>query len=210
MGWFAILITALLVLVGLWHFARLDKGPLQFVLAALLFALAGYAWQGRPNLDGARAEAAAGKAQPESAFMAMRRDVFGQFDSADRWLIMSDNYRRSGETRDSAALIRSGLRGAPANATLWTGYADALVAHGGGALSPAADLAFRRAMALAPGHPGPPLFYGIALAQSGRFPEAEQKWRQAQSLAPSGAAWRGEIDRQLALIDAARKAGRIR
>ena len=210
MGWFAILITALLVLVGLWHFARLDKGPLQFVLAALLFALAGYAWQGRPNQPGARAEPASARPQPESAFMAMRRDIFGQFDSADRWLIMSDNYRRSGETRDGAALIRSGLRASPGNATLWTGYADALVAHSGGALSPAADFAFRRAIALAPKHPGPPLFYGIALAQSGRFPEAEQNWRRARALAPAGAAWTSDIDRQLALIDAARKAGRIR
>jgi cytochrome c-type biogenesis protein CcmH len=210
MGWFIVLITALLVFAALWHFARLEKGPLQFLLAALLVALAGYAWQGRPDLAGAPRKAVREEAAPESAFMALRRDMFGQFDAADRWLIMADTYRRGGNSRDAAGIIRSGLRSNPRNATLWTGYGDALVAHADGLLTPAADLAFRRAAALAPKHPGPRLFRGIALAQNRRFPEAEQEWRRALALAPANASWRPELARQLALVDAARKAGTIR
>ena len=210
MGWLVLLIMALLLFAGLWHFAKLERGPLQFLLAALLFASAGYTWQGRPDLAGAPRAEAAQPAQPDSLFMTLRRDLFGQFDAADRWLIMSDNYRRSGGTRDAAGLIRSALRAHPTNATLWTGYGDALVAHAGGRLTPAADLAFRRAAALAPEHPGPPLIRGVAFAQSERFAEAEQAWRKALALAPPSASWRAELERQLALVDEARQAGRIR
>ncbi|TFI58166.1 cytochrome C biogenesis protein [Sphingomonas parva] len=210
MGWFIILIMALIVFTALWHFARLEKGPLQFVVAALLLALAGYAWQGRPDLAGSPRSAAEQAPPPDSPFMTLRREMFGQFDSADRWLIMADNFRRSGNTRDAAGLIRAGLRGSPRNATLWTGYGDVLVAHAGGLLTPAADLAFRRAIVLAPKHPGPHLFRGIALAQNQRFAEAEQEWRKALALAPPTASWRAELERQLALVDQARKAGAIR
>jgi cytochrome c-type biogenesis protein CcmH/NrfG len=210
MGWFLILILALLVFTALWHFGRLERGPMQFVAAALLLALAGYAWQGRPGLAGAPREAAAKAEAPESVFTSLRRETFGQFDAADRWLIISDNYRRRGETRDAAMLIRSGLRGQPRNATLWTGYGDALVTHAGGMMTPAADLAFRRAEALAPRHPGPPLFRGVALAQSGRYAEAEREWRKALTLAPADASWRPEVERQLAIFDQARKDGRLR
>ena len=208
MGWFAALIMALLLFAGLWHFARLDRGMLQFLLAAILFALAGYAWQGRPELPGAPHQAADGAAPPDTAFMALRREVFGQFDQADRWLILSENFRRSGQSRDAAGLIRSGLRATPRNATLWTGYGDALVAHAGGVLTPAADLAFRRAVALAPRHPGPLLFRGIALAQSQRIEEAEASLRQALALAPADASWRPELERQLALFDRTRAEAR--
>ena len=210
MGWFIILILALLSFTALWHFGRLERGPLQFVLAALLLALAGYAWQGRPGLAGTPRETAAQTVQPDSVFATLRRDLFGQFDAADRWLIIADNYRRRGETRDAAMLIRSGLRGQPRNATLWTGYGDALVTHAGGMMTPAADLAFRRAEALAPRHPGPPLVRGVALAQSGRYDEAEREWRKALTLAPANASWRPEVERQLAIFDQARAQGRMR
>ena len=210
MGWFIILIMALSLFAGLWHFARLEKGPLQFLLAALLLALAGYAWQGQPSLDGAPRKVEVAEKQPDTPFMSLRREMFGQFDTADRWLIMSENYRHSGKTADAAAMIRSGLRANPRNATLWIGYGDALVAHGGNVLTPAAEFAFRRAGAIAPKHPGPPLFYGIALAQSGNFPGAEQQWRRALALAPADASWRAELQRQLAALDKARADGQLR
>jgi len=210
MGWLLVLAFAAAVLFALWRCARFDGAALQLLAAALLLALAGYAWQGHPDFGAAPREAAAHAAAPDSPFMELRREMFGQFDAADRWLILSENYRRQGRTRDAAGAIRAGLRAHPRNATLWTGYGDALVAHAGGVLTPAADLAFRRAIALAPKHPGPRLFRGIAFAQSRRFGEAEQAWRQALALAPPRASWRPELARQLATIDAARKAGQLR
>ena len=82
--------------------------------------------------------------------------------------------------------------------------------HGGGAISPAADLAFRRAIVLAPKHPAPRLFYGMALLTGGRFAEAERVWRETLALAPPNAGYRAGLEQQLAAIAQARAAGQIK
>jgi cytochrome c-type biogenesis protein CcmH len=134
--------------------------------------------------------------------------MFGQFDTADRWLGMAERYLARGDTRQAAGLIRSAIRAHPDNAILWTGYGDALVVHGGGVLSPAADLAFRRAVSLAPKHPGPRIFHGIALAQNGRLEEAELRWQQALALSPADAPWREALKQQIEMVRQARAQGR--
>jgi hypothetical protein len=52
MGWALMAGFALLAGAGLFWFARRDKGALQFLGAALLLALAGYAWEGHPTMAG--------------------------------------------------------------------------------------------------------------------------------------------------------------
>lgn len=209
MGWIVMLLMALALVAALWRFARLERGALQLVLAALMLALAGYAWQGSPSFEGQPKQAATREKLPDTPFAALRRDIFGGFDRADHWLSMSEGYQRRGDTANAAGLIRSGLRANPQNATLWTGYGNALVLHGGGIVSPAADLAFRRAATLAPRHPGPRLFHGVALMQNGRFAEAERVWREALALAPPDAPWREGLAEQLRQIEEARRAGQI-
>jgi cytochrome c-type biogenesis protein CcmH/NrfG len=209
MGWIIVLALALAVVGALWRFARLQKGPLQFLLAALLIALAGYAWQGRPSLEGAPRAAAAPSRIPPNPFADVRRNVFGGFDASDRWLTIAESYQRRGDTRSGAGVIRSALRAHPNSAALWTGYGNALMLHGGGTITPGADLAFRRAAGLAPKHPAPRLFYGMALLTGGRFADAERVWRQALALAPPNAQYRAGLEQQLAMIARARAAGQI-
>jgi cytochrome c-type biogenesis protein CcmH/NrfG len=210
MGWFFIAAMALILLGALWRFAKLGRGPLQLVASALLLGLAGYAWQGAPGLEGQPLRAAPGTQKlADSPFATLRRDIFGSFDAADWWLNVAESYQRRGDTRSGAVAIHSALKARPGNAILWTGYGNALVLHARGALSPAADLAFRRATQLAPQHPGPRLFYGIALAQNGRFAEGEQVWRQALALAPPNALYRAGLEQQLAAIAAARQTGQL-
>lgn len=209
MGWIILLLLALAAFAGLWRFARLDTGPLQFLLAALLVAFAGYAWQGRPSLEGTPRAAAAPDRVPPNPFAEVRREVFGGFDTADRWLTIAESYQRRGDTRSAAGVLRSALRAHPQNAALWTGYANALMLHAGGVITPAADLAFRRAAGLAPGHPAPRLFYGMALLTGGRFADAERIWRQTLVLAPPDARYRPGLEQQLAMIAQARAAGQI-
>jgi cytochrome c-type biogenesis protein CcmH len=208
MGWLILILLALAAFVAIWRFARLDGAGLQLLAAALLLALAGYAWQGRPGLAGSPRAAAVRPPAPQTAFAALRKDMFGAFDTADRWLTIAEGRLRSGDTREAAGVIRSAIRAHPQNSILWTGYGDALVLHGDGVLSPAADLAFRRAMSLAPQHPGPRIFYGIALAQNGRFDEAELRWRQALALSPATAPWRAGLERQIEMVRQARAQGR--
>ena len=203
MGWIPLLLLGAAALGLLWRLARPDAAGLQLLAAALLLAFAGYAWQGSPALGGSPRRAAERPPVPETAFSSMRRELFGQFDAADRWLTLAEAMHRSGNTAAAAGAIHAGLKARPTDAILWTGYGNALALHAGGLLTPAADLAFRRAIGLAPRHPGPLLFYGIALAQNGRLPEAEKAWQRALALAPPSASWREPLEQQLAMLAAA-------
>jgi cytochrome c-type biogenesis protein CcmH len=210
MGWIVILLAAGAAFVAIWRFARLDTAGLQVLGAALLLAVAGYAWQGHPALPGAPKHAVEQKAVRESDFAAMRRDMMGRFDTADHWLTMAEAYAREGDTRGAADIVRSGLRAHPNNATLWVGYGNALVMHSGGLMTPAAQLAFDRAAQLAPDHPGPKFFYGLSLAQSGRLEEAEKVWRDLLARAPADAQWRAQVEQQIAAVEQARAMGQGR
>jgi len=209
MGWIIILLLAIGVGLALWRF-RGFRGPvLQLLAAALLIAMAGYALQGRPGLPGRpKAEAAREKA-PDSAFAELRGAFLERFDYAARWLIIADSYQRRGDTANAVGILRSGLRARPQNMSLWTGLGSALTAHGDGKLSPAAELAYRRAMALGGGHPAPAFFYGLSLIQSGRLEEGERLWRQLLAGAPAGASWRPVVEERLAVIDQLRAMGQL-
>ena len=209
MGWVLFLFLALCLLAALWKLARFDTAALQFLGAALLLALAGYAWQGRPDLEGRPKPPPERQRLPDSAFAETRRDMLGHFDRASRWLTMAESYQRSGDTRGGADIIRSGLRQSPRDPDLWVGLGSALVLHADGMMTPAAQLAFRRAEAIAPGHPGPRFFYGLALAQSGRFDEAERLWRDLLASAPADVSWRLMVEERLQAVQQARAAGQI-
>ena len=209
MGWVLFLFMALVIFAALWRLARLDSAALQFLGAALLLALAGYAWQGRPDLRGQPKAPPQLQRVPDSAFAETRRDMLGSFDQAARWLGMAESYQRGGDTRGGVDMIRSGLRQHPRDPDLWVGLGGALVLHADGMMTPAAELAFRRAEGLAPGHPAPRFFYGLALAQSGRFDEAERLWRALLAAAPNDVSWRPMVEQRLAMIEQARAAGQL-
>nr|MDP8994913.1 cytochrome C biogenesis protein [Pseudomonadota bacterium] len=118
MGWIAFLFLALCVFAAMWWFTRLDKAALQFVAAALLVALAGYAWQGRPDFEGRPKPPPERQRLPDSAFAETRRDMLGQFDAASSWLAIADSYQRRGDTESAAQIIRSGLRRNPRDSDL--------------------------------------------------------------------------------------------
>jgi cytochrome c-type biogenesis protein CcmH len=209
MGWGIMIGLTLLAGAGLFVFVRRDKGALQFTAAALLLALAGYAWQGQPSFPGAP-KAAPGRQQlPDSEFSKSREDMLGRFNRAWGWLNMADAFQRRGDTGTAAALLQGAVRRNPRDADLWVGYGNALVVHGGGMMNPAAQLAFQRAAELAPGHPAPRFFYGLALAQSGNYDAAERIWRDLVATAPADAPYRGIIEARLRALEQARASGEI-
>ena len=201
-GWILIVLLAALVLLALWRLAALDRTGLQLVASALLLALAGYAWQGRPDLSGrpTRPPAEAAVELPDGGLPELRRQMFGRFSSSERWLILADSYQRRGDTRSAVGAARSGIRAHPRNATLWVGLGNALIAHSGGMLTPAAELAYRRSIELAPNHPGPKFFFGLALAQNGKLEAGERLWTEALAEAPPTVEWRPLVEGQLELL----------
>jgi cytochrome c-type biogenesis protein CcmH len=204
MGWLILLILSALGLAALWLLVRPGRAGVQLIAAALLFACAGYAWQGHPGLAGAPRRPAERQGGSDSAFSAMRGEMLGRFDTADVWLTMSESYARAGDTKGAADLIRSALRQHPDNAILWIGYGNALVLHGNGLMSPAAEMAYRRAARLAPNHPAPRFFYGLSLAQGGRLDDAERVWRDLLASSPPTAKWRDQVQAQIDLIERAK------
>jgi cytochrome c-type biogenesis protein CcmH len=208
MGLLVLLVLATAAFVLIWRFGRLDRAGAQFLASALLVAGAGYAWQGSPGLAGSPKRPPETQDLPESAFSQMRQNMLGRFDTADRWLTIAEGFQRRGDTRGGAGVIRSALREHPDNAILWVGYGNALVVHSGGLMTPAAQLAFERAAVLAPDHPAPRFFFGLALAQSGRLDEAERIWSDLVATAPADAPWRAQVEQQLQMLEQARATGR--
>jgi cytochrome c-type biogenesis protein CcmH/NrfG len=67
-------------------------------------------------------------------------------------------------------------------------------------MTPAADLAYSRAAELAPGHPAPVFFMGLALARSGDGASAVAMWRSLLASAPANASWRPVVEDALAAV----------
>ena len=105
-----------------------------------------------------------------------------------------------GRTADAAGLLRSAVREHPDDAALWVGFGNALVDHAG-VLTPAAELAYERAMKLAPGHPAAPFFFGVAMARSGDRAGAVAMWRRVLAEAPADASWRPLVEDSIAALD---------
>ncbi len=170
--------------------------------AALLLGVAGYAWQGRPDMPAApkvAQETVSG--DPAALVRARGRVTRSGIPPTDRWVIVADALARNGQFADAAAMLRAATADDPKNAEAWLAMANALVAHAEGQLTPAAFYAYRRAAQAGPEQPGPPFFLGLALAQSGRFQEARELWQRLLKATPPDAKWRAELEDKLMRID---------
>ena len=191
MGWLIFGGLVALTGAGLWWLGHLRGAQAQLVVAALMIGGAGYALQGRPGLPGAPQEA--GRRAPPLPLTEPRQAMLGRFNSSDRWLTIADSFASRGNTEDAVDVIRSGLRADPEDFGLWIGLGNALVDHAG-MVTPAATLAYARARELAPRHPAPLFFEGLALARSGKRDEGLQLWRRALALTPPGTSYRPMIE----------------
>src|SRR3546814_8115507 len=127
-----------------------------------MLGIAGYALQGSPALPG---HPVAKEGAPEclgEALTDTRQGMADRFGPAAQWLAMSDGFARAGKTALAAQTLEKGLDSNPDNVDLWVALGNALVAHGGGMMSPAAALAFDEAAKRDPAHPAPPFFAGLA------------------------------------------------
>lgn len=190
MGW---LILALLVgasLALLWSLG-VRGGILTASAAALLLGASGYALQGSPDTPGVPARG--GEGHDALPLTDARHAFFGYFTPAERWLRMSEALARDGHSEDAVGILQNAVKRYPGDPQLWIGLGNALVDHARG-ITPPAELAYKRAEELVPGHPGAPFFYGLALARSGDRTAALQKWQQILKTAPEHADWRPLVE----------------
>ena len=200
MGWALLIGLAGFCALALWRWGALPRAAREPIAAALLLGAAGYAWQGRPGLAGTPAQFLAVAPAVDEALIAQRTAMGERFGNAAAWLGAADGAMRAGLSRSAVTFVKSGLRENPNNADLWIGLGNALVAHGGGMISPAAEFAFRKAEALSPEHPGAPFFLGLAYAKSGRFDLARGEWTGLLMRTSPDAPWRKGLEAGLAQL----------
>lgn len=200
-GWvIAFLIAAVGFGALVWP-GRVPRATWELLGAAILCGVAGYAWQGSPGLAGAPRTVAERAVPFDEALAEQRRGMAERFGKAGQWLILSDGLGRQGKTQEAANVLVAAVRQEPKDPNLWLGLGNALVAHGGGIISPSAEFAFRRAMAIDPQAPAAPYFYGMALAQSGQLDSARQIWAPLAERLPKGSKLRADLEQNLATID---------
>lgn len=196
MGWL-LLIALIAASLGLLRLLGARGAAFTASAAALLLGGAGYALQGSPDLPGAPAQGTEGR--DIFPLSDARHAFFGDFTPAEPWLRMSEALARDGNSEDSVGILENAVKRYPGDPQLWIGLGNALVDHARG-LTPAAELAYRRAEAVAPGHPGAPFFYGLALARSGDRDGALKLWRDILAKAPPDVSWRPLVERGVSAL----------
>lgn len=203
MIWLPILLLAIIAFAIAAFVLRLPRRGWTMLGAVLMFGLAGYAMQGHPGQAGAPKQAAQDVAQSGEVIVAVRRALFDPTQPPPRYLMVSDGFARRGRFDEAAGLLRGGLRDNPNDTEGWLALANALVEHAQGQVTPAAQLAFERAEATMPAHPGPAYFLGIAYLRSGKPKEARDVWAQLLEKTPADAPWRADLKARIDQLDAA-------
>ena len=196
-GWLVIALLALGAIGAMWLLG-VRGALLQLGAAAIFVGAAGYALQGSPEVAGAPRSAAS--SAPPVPLTRIRHDFFGQFTAAESWLRISEALASRGKSADAVGALKAAVRERPGDPQLWIGLGNALVDHVG-VLTPASEFAYRRASELAPGHPAPPFFMGLALARSGQGEMAVALWRETLARAPADAPWRPLVEDAIAALE---------
>jgi cytochrome c-type biogenesis protein CcmH len=196
MGWLILMLLIGGSLVMLRGFG-VRGGLLTASAAALLLGASGYALQGRPGLAGAPAKA--NETRDVFPLTDARHAFFGHFTPAESWLRISEALARDGKSEDAVGILQNAVRRYPGDPQLWIGLGNALVDHAHG-VTPPAELAYKRAAELVPGHPAAPFFYGLALARSGDRQAAVAIWQGILRTAPPDAGWRPLVEQGVAAL----------
>ena len=192
-----LLVAMLLASVVALYALGVRGGLLKLAAAGLFLGATGYALQGRPGLAGTSAAEAQGA--DLIPLTPLRRAFYGEFSRTSHWAIIADSYTRRGKTADAVGVLKNAVETYPGDPSLWVALGNALVDHAG-MLTPASDLAFRRAAELSPGHPAPLFFLGLALARSGDRESALQLWHRLLAEAPADASWRPLVEDAVAAL----------
>lgn len=200
MGWIALALIGVATGGVLWGIG-IPRALWVFVGAALMLGAAGYALQGDPVLPGHPVKANAERIDVDPGLIELRDDMLGRYRADTAYLVASDAMMRSGNPAYAVNVILGGIAKYPDSLALWTGLGMAMATHDGGQVSPPVTFAFARAMQLAPRHPAPPFFLGLAYVRAGDLAAARPYWARALALTPPRVAFRGEIVERLAVLD---------
>ncbi len=200
-AWLAVAALALAAFAVAVLLLKLPRQGFTLFGAALLFGLAGYAWQGSPGQPSAPKPRIEQAGEQGSAMVEGRAALFDRTLPPPDYLVTSDAFARRGQFEDAAALLQRGLRDNPRDLESWLALGMALVGHADGFVTPAAVQAFGRARAIDPKHPGAEYFLGYAYLQSGEVVAARNVWAGLLERSPPDAPWREGLQAEIARLD---------
>ena len=201
MTWVVILLLALAVFASMAFVLKMPRSGWELAGAALFVGIAGYAMQGHPSMPGAPKAPVENKRAADEAMIKQRQQMGDAFAQGQSWLVLADGLARQGQFGAAAEVLRKGSEQFPKDADIWVSMGNALVGHSDGLITPSAQFAFQKAATIAPDHPGPPFFMGLALAQSGRLAEARTIWAELLERSPADAPYRADLSERVQRID---------
>lgn len=125
------------------------------------------------------------------------------------WFLASSENNLGNYTAAHQALARFlELTGEDASSDEWTGYAQMMISAAGGYVSPEAEMALRRAVALDPGNSTARYFQGLTMLQAGRPDLTFRLWERLLRDGPPDAPWQRPLRGQI--MEVAQLAGQHR
>jgi cytochrome c-type biogenesis protein CcmH len=126
-------------------------------------------------------------------------------DNAEGWRMLGWSYMQTGRNAEAAAAYGKAAALDPNNAEYLSAQGEATVLAADGAVTPAAEEAFKRAVAADPADPRARYYLAVAKDQRGEQEAAMNDWIALLKSAPPGAPWAPEVRTFVEKVAADRK-----
>ena len=172
---------------------------------------------GRPDVPGTSALKTSGPASmatttsdhPQGEVGAMIAQLEAQMqqrpDNAEGWRMLGWSYMQTGRNADAATAYGKAAALDPKNAEYLSAQGEATVLAADGAVTPAAETIFKRAVAADPGDPRARYYLAVAKDQRGEQEAAMNDWIALIKSAPPDAPWAAEVRTFVEKVAAERK-----
>lgn len=188
-AWFVIAPTALILCVAIIIAGRVPRLLWEMCAAFLVLGLAGYAFQGKPQLAAEPAKPIMRDNAAAAQLIKLREQMAPTFASAKNWTILGDSMARQGNYKLAMSVVGSGLKEQPKNADLWAALGLYAMLANNGRIGAPSELAFAKARKFNPNLAAPDYFEGLNALANGQILDTLKKWDAALEKAPSDSQW---------------------
>ena len=197
-AWIVVAPFALILCIAIILAGRLPRKLWEMCAAFLVLGLAGYAFQGSPNLAAAPQAAIERDNAAASQLIEIREQMAGTFAGSKNWTILGDSLARKGNYKLAMSVVGSGLKKQPKNADLWAAQGLYAMLANNGRIGEPSELAFAKARKFNPNLAAPDYFEGLNALTDGEVLTTLEKWDAALAKAPKDSKWAVTMQQQRA------------
>ena len=156
-------------------------GRFAVVLSAVfvpVFAFGYYAVMGSPQIPAVAFAERAAERQEAEQITDLTRQLYDRLSSdpeggpSEGWMLLGQTYARMGRFADAAEAFKVVAERPEANSAVFSMLAEALISDDQGVVTPAADAAIDRAVAMDPSNPAAAFYRAVSLTQKGDVAQA--------------------------------------